>query len=85
MTLIKDDVRLYLRRTIMTGILAVTTVGIYSRGAPRARVGVRDGERLEPQGVGGRGAAGESGRWCAQGGPDVRARLPGRREGVSRR
>ena len=38
MTLIKDDVRLYLRRTIMTGILAVTTVGIYSRREKQAQL-----------------------------------------------
>lgn len=31
MTLIKNDVRLYLGRTIVIGILAVTTVGIYGR------------------------------------------------------
>ena len=37
MTLIKDDVRLYLR-IIMTGILAVTTVGIYSRREKQAQL-----------------------------------------------
>lgn len=36
------------------------------------------GERLGAAGVGGRGAVGERGKGCAQGGPDVSARLPGR-------
>lgn len=41
MTLIKNDVRLYLGRTIVIDILAVTTVGIYSRREKQAQLQIQ--------------------------------------------